>query len=180
MEYDFDRSLELLSRTPAVLRAWLGGVSTAWTAANYGPDTFSPFDVVGHLINGEKTDWMLRVNWMREKGAREPFPPFDRFAQERESQGKSMAMLLDEFEALRKQSLAELRALKPDRKLFDLPGLHPKLGAVTVRELLATWVVHDLNHIAQIAKAMSFQYKDAVGPWHAFLPILPAKAGARA
>ena len=141
--------------------------------SNYGPETFSAFDVVGHLINGEKTDWMLRTNWIREKGANEPFPPFDRFAQARDSRGKTMAMLLDEFEMLRKCNLDELRALKPDEALLDLEGLHPKLGAVTLRQLLATWVVHDLNHIAQIAKAMSFQYKDAVGPWRVFLPILP-------
>lgn len=173
MQCDLQCSLEILTRTPSVLRALLEGISTPWSMANYGPETFSPFDVVGHLINGEKTDWMLRVNWMREKGASEPFPPFDRFAQVRGSEGKTMAMLLDEFELLRKRSLDELNAMRVDESMLDLRGLHPKLGAVTLRQLLATWVVHDLNHLAQIAKAMSFQYMDAVGPWRVFLPILP-------
>ena len=173
MKHDLERSIEVLSRTPAVLRAMLGGVSESWTHANYGTDTFSPFDVVGHLIHGERADWMVRLRWIREKGPREPFPPFDRFAQRRESRGKTLAQLLDEFERLRRASLDELCALRLTREDFDLPGLHPTLGAVRLRELLATWVVHDLNHVAQIAKAMAHQYKDEVGAWRAFLPILP-------
>ena len=173
MKYDAARSLEILTRTPAVLRAMLGGVSQEWTHANYGADTFSPFDVVGHLIHGEKTDWIVRTHWIREKGPSEPFPPYDRFAQLRDSRGKTLAMLLEEFESLRRKNLDELSSLRLGERDLDLPGLHGKLGAVTQRQLLATWVVHDLNHIAQIAKALAFQYKDEVGAWREFLPILP-------
>ncbi|HUR29378.1 MAG TPA: DinB family protein [Planctomycetota bacterium] len=176
MEHDLERSLELLSRTPSMLRAWLGGLTDAWALSNYGPDTFSPFDVIGHLLHGEKTDWMPRARWIREKGASQPFPPFDRFAQVQASRGKTLDALLVEFEAARKRSLVELRAMKLDEAALDLSGQHPALGAVTLRELLATWVVHDQDHIAQIARALSFQYADAVGPWRAYLPILPASA----
>jgi hypothetical protein len=173
MRHDSDPSRAVLSRTPAVLRALLAGLGPQWTHANDGPDRFSPFDVVGHLIHGERTDWLPRTRWIREKGAREPFPPFDRFAQAHESRGKTLGQLLDEFEGLRGASLGELAALKLTEQDLDAPGMHPTLGAVTLRQLLATWVVHDLNHVAQIARAMAFQYKDEVGPWRAFLPILP-------
>lgn len=173
MKHDPARSIEILSRTPAALRALLGGVSEAWTMANYGPETFSPFDVVGHLIHGERTDWITRARWIQEKGVREAFPPFDRFAQQRESRGKTMAMLLDEFATLRAQSLADLAAMRLDEGALSLVGRHPTLGTVTLRELLATWVVHDLDHTAQIARALAFQYKDEVGAWRAYLPILP-------
>ena len=173
MKHDLSHSLEILARTPAMLRAMLGGVSETWTHANYGADTFSPFDVVGHLIHGEKTDWIVRSHWILEKGASEPFPDFDRFAQARESRGKALSMLLDEFEGLRAGNLEVLHALRLGTGELDRQGLHPKLGAVTLRQLLATWVVHDLNHIAQIAKALAYQYKDEVGAWRQFLPILP-------
>lgn len=173
MKHDLDRSLEILARTPAVLRAMLSGISPEWSHASYGADTFSPFDVVGHLSHGERTDWLPRVRWIREHGARQAFPAFDRFAQQHESRGKALTELLDEFESLRRASLDELRALQLGEVDFALGGLHPTLGTVTLRQLLATWVVHDLNHIAQIAKALAHQYKDEVGPWRAFLPILP-------
>ncbi len=173
MKHDLARSIEILSRTPATLRAMLGGLPDAWARANYGPETFSPFDVVGHLIHGERTDWITRARWIQEKGVREAFPPFDRFAQQRESLGKTMAMLLDEFTTLRAQSLADLAAMNLDEGALGLVGRHPTLGAVTLRELLATWVVHDLDHTAQIARALAYQYKDEVGAWRAFLPILP-------
>ena len=140
--------------------------------ANYGPDTFSPYDVVGHLIHGERSDWITRARWIRDKGVRETFPPFDRFAQQRESAGKTLGTLLTEFETLRTRSLADLAALRLDEAMLGLVGRHPTLGTVTTRELIATWVVHDLNHIAQIAKALAFQYKDEVGAWRAYLPIL--------
>ncbi|MBK7642545.1 MAG: DinB family protein [Planctomycetes bacterium] len=173
MKHDLSRSIEILSRTPATLRALLGGVSESWTMANYGPETFSPYDVVGHLIHGERADWITRAHWIEEKGVREPFPPFDRFAQQRESVGKDMATLLGEFEALRAKSLVELAALRIDEGTLGLVGRHPTLGTVTMRELLATWVVHDLDHTAQIARSLAYQYKDEVGPWRAYLPILP-------
>jgi DinB superfamily len=173
MQHDLARSIEILTRTPAVLRALLAGLSDEWALAHYGPDTFSPYDVVGHLIHGERTDWIPRARWIREKGPSVAFPPFDRFAQERESKGKTLATLLDEFEALRAQSLADLEALKLDEGMLGLVGRHPTLGAVTTRQLIATWVVHDLDHLAQIARALAWQYKDEVGPWRAYLPILP-------
>lgn len=173
MKHDLARTVEILSRTPATLHALLGNVSEAWTLANCGPETFSPFDVLGHLIHGERADWITRARWIQERGPSEAFPPFDRFAQQRESRGKTTAQLLDEFAVLRAQSLAGLAAMNPDEGALGLVGRHPSLGAVTLRELLATWVVHDLDHLAQIARAMAFQYKDEVGPWRAYLPILP-------
>lgn len=173
MKHDLARSIEILSRTPAALRALLGGVSESWTMVNYGPETFSPFDVVGHLIHGDRTDWITRARWIQEKGVREAFPPVDRFAQQRESRGKTLAMLLDEFATLRAQNLADLAAMNLDEGALGLVGRHPSLGAVTLRELLATWVVHDLDHTAQIARALAYQYRDEVGPWRAYLPILP-------
>src|SRR5690349_7930134 len=175
MKHDLARSIEILSRTPATLRALLGGVSGSWTMANYGEDTFSPYDVVGHLIHGEKTDWITRARWILEKGVREAFPPFDRFAQQRESVGKDLATLLEEFERLRAQSLVDLNALRIDAGTLGLVGRHPTLGTVTMRELIATWVVHDLDHLAQIARALAYQYKDEVGAWRAYLPILPKR-----
>lgn len=172
MKHDLARSIEILSRTPASLNALLANVSEVWTGANYGPRTFSSFDVIGHLIHGERTDWMPRIRWILERGAGEPFPPFDRFAHERESAGTSLDLLLTEFAALRAQSLADLNALRLEERQLDLEGLHPSLGPVTMRQLLATWVVHDLNHVAQIARALAHQYKDEVGAWREFLPIL--------
>jgi hypothetical protein len=140
--------------------------------ANYGPETFSPYDVVGHLNHAERTDWITRAHWIHEKGVSEPFPPFDRFAQQRESVGKDLATLLGEFAVLRSKSLADLRAMRLDEGTLGLVGRHPTLGAVTLRELVATWVVHDLDHIAQVCRALAYQYKDEVGAWRAYLPIL--------
>jgi len=164
----------VLERTPATLSGMLSGLGTVWTLGNYGPDTFSPFDVVGHLIHGEKTDWIPRLRRILEHGERVPFEPFDRFAQYEESRGKRMEDLLAEFARLRAESLVELRSLEPGEAELERLGKHPALGTVTVRQLLATWIVHDLNHVAQIAKAMARQYRDEVGPWEGYLPILSA------
>jgi hypothetical protein len=171
-QHELARSIEVLSRTPGVLRALLAGLSEPWTQSNCGSDTFSPFDVVGHLIHGERTDWMPRARWILAKGASEPFPPFDRFAQQRESAGKSMDDLIREFELLRSRSVSELADLRLDAAQLALTGLHPALGPVTLRQLFATWVVHDLNHLAQISRALAYRYKSEVGPWSAYLPIL--------
>lgn len=173
MKHDLTRSREVLARTPAVLRVWLGGVSDAWVRADYGPGTFSPFEVVGHLLHGERADWIVRARWVLERGSQQPFAPFDRFAHRHESAGKSLDDLLDEFESLRASNLDALRELELDEHQLDAVGAHPALGRVTLRQLLATWVVHDLNHLAQIARAMAFQYRDEVGPWREYLPILP-------
>jgi hypothetical protein len=173
MQFRLEHAYEVLERTPPLLRAWLAERDAAWTHANYGPDTFSPFDVVGHLIAGERTDWMARLRIILQNGPSRPFDRFDRTAMYAESRGKTMQQLLAAFEQLRARNLGELRSLNLLPEQLALPGMHPDLGAVTLQQLLATWVVHDLNHIAQIAKAMAYQYRDQVGPWSAYLPILP-------
>jgi hypothetical protein len=173
MTFDLEQALEILQRTPAILQAWLGGLSEGWSRNNYGPDTFSPFDVVGHLLHGEETDWMTRARLILEQGEKQPFAPFDRYAMYETSKGKTMADLLQAFATLRQQNLAALRSLRLTPEQLDLRGQHPALGQVTLRQLLATWVVHDLNHLHQIAKAMAFQYQKEVGPWREYLSILP-------
>lgn len=174
MEFNLDRSIEILERTPSVLHTWLSGLSDDWILPNEGPDTFSPFDVVGHLIHGEKTDWMVRIGiLLSEKDpSTRTFAPFDRFAQFRESQGKTMDQLLDEFNTLRAHNLDRLRILPLPGPVLDASANHPALGRVTLRQLLATWTVHDIGHLAQIARVMSRQYKSEVGPWMEYLPIL--------
>jgi len=173
MQFHLDHALEVLERTPRVVRAFLSELDESWTHRNYGDATFSPFDIVAHLIGGERTDWMTRTRTILESGASRPFDPFDRTAMIEVLRGKSLAELLDTFEALRGRNLGELRAMRLGPAQLSLPGTHPDLGAVTLEQLLATWVVHDLNHIAQIAKAMAYQYRERVGPWSAYLPILP-------
>jgi hypothetical protein len=163
----------VLERTPVTLRAMLGGSSEFWTHGNYGPDTFSPFDVVGHLLHGERTDWMTRVRMILEHGEAKPFPAFDRFAMYETSKGKSMRELLDAFEDARRENLTAFRALDLSRDSLGLRGRHPALGSVTLQQLLATWVVHDLTHIRQIVRGMAFQYREEVGPWKQYLSILP-------
>ncbi|MFN0009874.1 MAG: DinB family protein [Planctomycetota bacterium] len=165
-------AIEVLGRTPAAIAGMLSGLGQAWTHANYGEATFSPFDVVGHLIHGEKTDWIPRLRIILEHGEGRPFDPFDRFAQTEASRGKTMQNLLDEFARLRAENLSILRALRLTEAQLSRTGMHPALGRVTASELIATWVVHDLNHLKQIAKAMSHQYRDLVGPWREYLPIL--------
>ena len=165
-------AIEVLERTPASISALLSGLTEPWTNGNYGEATFSPFDVVGHLIHGEKTDWIPRLRIILEHGEKRPFEPFDRFAQTEANRGKTMRDLLDEFARLRAENVAILRSMKLTDVELARTGMHPALGRVTASELLATWVVHDLNHLKQIAKAMSHQYRDLVGPWREYLPIL--------
>lgn len=172
MEFDLARALEVLERTPATFRALLGGVSEAWTAPNEGPETFSAFDNVGHLVHLERTDWIPRARIILAQGADRTFAPVDRFAQFRESQGKTMAELLDEFARLRAENLQTLRGWNLGERELALQGEHPAFGVVTLRQLLATWTAHDLGHLAQTARVMARQYRDAVGPWRAYLPIL--------
>lgn len=165
-------AIEVLERTPSAVSALLSGLGESWTHRNYGEATFSPFDVVGHLIQGERTDWIPRLRILLEQGEERAFDPFDRFAQVEASRGKSMQALLDEFARLRAENVGILRALRLTDVQLARTGMHPALGRVTASELLATWVVHDLNHVKQIAKAMSHQYRDLVGPWREYLPIL--------
>lgn len=172
MSFDLNHGIAVLERTPATFRALLADLPDAWTVSNEGPDTFSPFDNVGHLLHGERADWMPRARIILAQGASRTFEPYDRFAQVRESAGKSLAQLLDEFAALRGHNLVTLRGWHLSDAQLALVGEHPALGAVTLRQLLATWVAHDLGHLAQTARVMAKQYRDAVGPWRAYLPVL--------
>lgn len=172
VSFNLSEAIDVLDRTPKVLHALLGGLGGFWTLNNYGANTFSPFDVVGHLIHGEQADWMVRVRIILEHGAAAPFEPFDRYAMYEASKGKSVADLLDSFASLRAKNVADLRALELNEEHLERRGTHPALGVVTLRELLATWVVHDLNHVHQIAKAMAYQYRTDVGPWREYLSIL--------
>src|SRR5688500_16516349 len=172
MNFVLDPGVEVLRRTPATLRALLTDLPSEWTAATEGPETWSPYDIVGHLIHGERTDWIARARIILEQAPNRRFEPYDRFAQFRESQGKSLGQLLDEFHALREQNLINLRGFKLTDAQMTLEGEHPAFGTVTMRQLLATWVAHDLGHIAQIARVMAKQYREAVGPWREYLPVL--------
>lgn len=172
MKYDLGQAAEILRRTPDILRAMLAGLDDSWTRSNYGEDTFSPYDVIGHLITGERTDWLARARIILEQGVSRPFDKYDRYAQFEESRGKSMGQLLDEFEQLRKANVATLERMSPNSEQLAKKGMHPALGVVTLEQLLATWVAHDLNHIAQIARCMATQYEYAVGPWRKYLSVL--------
>lgn len=172
MKYNLETSYEILERTPRVLRSLLQGLNDDWILSNEGPDTFAPYDVVGHLVHGEKTDWTVRIRRIVEQGTTLPFDPYDRFAQYEESKGKDLLLLLNEFEQLRNKNLGWLKSLKLSEADFDKKGMHPSLGEVTLKNLLATWVVHDLTHIAQITRVMAKQYKEEMGPWTEFFRIL--------
>jgi len=172
MEHNLAHTISLLARTPAALNALLRDLPEAWTSRNEGENTWSAFDIVGHLIHGERTDWMPRARMILQFGETKPFDPFDRWGQERESQGKSLGQLLDKFARLRSENLSELRAMNLRPGDLDRRGRHPALGVVTLSELLATWAAHDLTHLHQIARVMAHQYRDAVGPWSAYLGVL--------
>ncbi len=172
MEFQLARALEILERTPDTFRALLGGLPEDWTAPTEGPDTFSAFDNLGHLIHGERTDWIPRARIILAQGPNRRFEPYDRFAQYRESRGKGVATLLDEFERLRAGNLRVLRGWSLSERELALEGEHPGLGPVTLRQLLAAWVVHDLGHVAQTARVLAKQYREAVGPWREYLPVL--------
>lgn len=167
-----DRVTEILHATPATLRALLGDLSAGWIETREGEDGWTSFDVVGHLIHGEETDWIPRLQIILEHGEERVFDSFDRFAMFEKSAGKTLAQLLDEFERLREQNLDTLRGLDLQPDQLELRGTHPQLGTVTVGQLLATWVVHDLSHIGQIARTLARSRGQDVGPWREFLPIL--------
>lgn len=172
MQFNLELGIEVLARTPTVLSALLGGKSAAWLNARKSPDSFSAIDVLGHLIFGEITDWIPRVRIILEHRDTQAFEPFDRFGFQALIEGKTVDELLDEFAALRRQSLRTLDELGVRQEHFVLPGKHPEFGAVTMGNLLATWVVHDLGHIAQVVSIMACEYRDAVGPWRASTTIL--------
>jgi hypothetical protein len=172
MNFSLDDTMALLERTPHALGALLDGLPVAWTHANEGPETFSPYDVVGHLIHGERTDWMVRARIILDHGESTPFDRFDRFAQFRDGAGRTLPDLLDEFGSLRRENLQKLRGWNLAPADLDRRGTHPGLGTVTLRALLATWVVHDLTHLHQVSRAMAHQYREQVGPWSVFLGVL--------
>ena len=172
MKYSLEKSYEILERTPDVLQSLLAGLSDDWLLHNEGPETFSPYDVIGHLVHGEKTDWVVRTKMILEFGNAQTFERYDRFAQYEESKDKSLQQLLDEFAAIRKENMSWFRSLNLTEDDLDRKGMHPVLGDVTLKNLLATWVVHDLTHIAQITRVMAKQYKEEMGPWQEFFRIL--------
>src|SRR5215469_10948643 len=165
MEHNLEQTISLLSHTPAALNALLRDLPDAWTTCYEGENTWSAFEVVGHLIHGERTDWMARARIILQSGETRPFDPFDRLGHVRESQGKSLPQLLDEFGRLRSENLAALRGLNLQAADLARRGTHPALGVVTLSELLACWAVHDLTHLHQISRVMAHQFREAVGPW---------------
>lgn len=172
MQHNLENTISLLTRTPAALSALLGDLPETWTKRNEGDNTWSAFDVVGHLIHGERADWMPRAKIVLQFGETQAFEPFDRWGHVRESEGKSLGQLLDEFARLRSENLVELRGLHLQPEDFERRGRHPALGVVTLSELLATWAAHDLTHLHQISRIMAHQYRQAVGPWSRFLGVL--------
>jgi hypothetical protein len=172
MEFDLDLSLDLLRRTPASLEALLDAAAEAWVRGTEGPETFSPFDVVGHLIDGEETDWIPRARIILARGRDPRFEPYDRFRHRARNADRLLSSLLAEFARLRAANLELLRSWRLTATELDLAGVHPTLGRVTLRQLLATWVVHDLGHVAQVARVMAKQYREEVGPWLTYLPVL--------
>lgn len=172
MEFALERSIEMLSSTPGTLRAWLGGLSDEWTASAGDRENWEPYDIVGHLIHADETDWIPRARIILAQGEDRRFPPFDRYGQFERPQGTPLAELLDEFAAVRKQCLDELTGWNLTPEQLELCGIHPEFGEVSLEQLLSTWVVHDLTHIRQIATVMARRYERAVGPWKAYLSIL--------
>jgi uncharacterized damage-inducible protein DinB len=172
MNFSLSKSIEILERTPNVLIMMLQGLSPEWTSNNEGAETWSVFDVLGHLIEGEKTDWISRMNIILSDEPDKTFKPFDRFAQIEESKGKSLTELLSEFKSLRQHNIEHLKLKQLTDDDLLRTGIHPAFGEVTLSQLLSTWTVHDLNHIAQISRIMAKQYKSAVGPWIEYLRIL--------
>jgi hypothetical protein len=172
MEYNLPDTIALLTRTPAALDALLRDLPETWTFQNEGENTWSAFDVVGHLIHAERADWIPRAKVILQFGETQAFEPFDRQGHAREVQGKSPGQLLDEFARVRTENLGELRALNLRPEDLARRGRHPSLGAVTLAQLLATWAAHDLTHLHQISRIMAYQYREAVGPWSRYLGVL--------
>lgn len=172
MEFQLDRAVEILRRTPATLNSLLRNLPDEWALSNEGRESWSPFDVVGHLIHGEESDWIPRARIILEHGEERTFEPFDRFAMFEKSRGKTLGALLDRFEQLRGESLKELEGMHITPEILGKRGRHPEFGVVTLSQLLSTWVVHDLGHVGQIVRVMAKQYDEAVGAWRAYLPVL--------
>lgn len=171
-KFNLNDAIKILEKTPGVLKTLLSDLPESWITANEGENTWSAFDIVGHLAHGEKTDWIARAKIILENGKDKPFEPFDRFAQFRDSEGKTLTELLDEFGNLRNQNLEILKDFELQTDDLEREGLHPELGVVTLEQLLATWAVHDLNHIRQISRVLAKNYKEEIGEWRQYLPIV--------
>lgn len=172
MQFDLTNLISSLSKTPIILNVYLKGLSTELIHQNEGENTWSAFDIVGHLIHGEKTDWIVRAEIIVGESPNKEFEVFDRFAQFEESRGKTINQLLSEFEELRTNNISRLKAMNPDKEMLEMVGIHPEFGSVTLQQLLTTWMVHDMGHISQLSRVMAKQYKTAVGPWVQYLKIL--------
>lgn len=179
MKFDLDGATRILTRTPSTLHTLLDGLSDEWTRAHEGPNTFSPFDVVGHLIDGEETDWIPRARIILAQGDDTRLEPYDRFRHKDRNAGRTLASLLTEFAELRAANLQVLHTWRLEADTLALAGVHPSLGRVTLSQLLATWVAHDLGHIAQVSRVLAKQYREAVGPWIAYLPVLTDREAPR-
>lgn len=177
MQFNLNKSLEILEKTPLVLKHMLEGLSDEWTKNNEGADTWSPYDIVGHLIHGEKTLWISRMEVILSDSSDKKFGSFDRFAQFKESKGKTLEQLLNEFSELRKLNIKKIQSKELSEDILKKTGIHPAFGQVTLKQLLSTWIVHDLNHIAQIARVMAKQYQTEVGPWREYLRVLKHDSG---
>ena len=172
MNFELSKSIEILESTPLLLKSYLEGLSEEWIKNNEGENTWSPYDIVGHLIYGEKTDWIPRIRIILKNGKDKLFEPFDRFAQLHNDQTRPITDLIYEFQQLRSENLKELKRFEITSSDLMLKGIHPEFGEVTLQQLISTWTVHDLGHIAQISRVMSKQYKMEVGPWIDYLGIL--------
>ncbi len=171
-EFNLAETVAILTRTPAALDALLRELPDVWVRGTEGEGTWSAFDIVGHLVSGERSDWLPRVRILLEHGEARPFPPFDRLAQFQASQGKTLPQLLTDFACLRSENLEALQALNLQPEDMNRRGTHPALGVVTLSQLLATWAVHDLTHLHQLSRVMAHPYRDLVGPWSAYLGVL--------
>ncbi len=172
MEFTINKSIAILEKTPGVIEKMLSNLPDDWIILNEGGETWSPYDIVGHLVHGERSDWIQRLEIILSKNEDKKFIPFNRFAQFTESKGKTIFNLLDDFKVLRTDNIKTLKSKKISEEFFSLTGIHPVFGTVTLQNLIATWVVHDLDHIAQLSRVMAFQYKENVGPWKEYLRIL--------
>lgn len=172
MEFNLAHAIEILSRTPNVIEALLSGISNEWAMNNEGGESWSPYDIVGHYIVGEKTDWIIRMEIILGDKEDKSFVPFNRFAQFEESNNKTLSELLKEFKQLREENLSKLNSANLTESDLDKTGVHPAFGIVTLRQLLSAWVVHDLSHINQISRVMAKQYTEAIGPWKEYLSVI--------
>ncbi len=170
--FNLDEAIQVLETTPKVLTALLNSLPESWVEADEGPETWSAYDILGHLIHGDKTDWIPRARIILDEGKSRTFPQFDRFAQFSDSKGKSLKVLLDEFVQLRKNNIETLKRMELTDRDFAKTGLHPDFGVVTLKQLLSTWVTHDMSHLRQIARVLAKQYRSEIGPWEKYLPVV--------